>query len=96
MKIQQLETICEAIQNEANEICETLKDNRINKNEMQKKIDNICLYNEEIYAIFENCNGLEEEKQELEKENEQLKSLIFELAGDDLQLLMDLKLKYNL
>ena len=94
--MEELELINEAINIELQELEDELSQTKINKFELKKNINNLQNINDKIYRIFENCNGIEEDLEQLEAENQLLKLLLLEASKNDFQLLMDLKFKYNI
>lgn len=93
--MEDLEVIYEAIETEIEKLEEETTKTRFDKTAIITATKNLNNINNKIYCLFENCVD-EKYTQEVEQENKMLKQLLFEIAQNDLQLLYDLKYRYNI
>lgn len=103
MELEKLKSISVDICDKVIAIEKFLKKDEINKKWVEDTLKEIDTLADNVYEIYEETCGLEEEHEELqeenkylEEENETLKMLLFELAQNNLQLQYDLKFKYNI
>lgn len=93
---EQFERQFEYMKEQLETIEEELDKKELNKDKVSSALLNasFCL-EDDIYKLFENTIS-EEEYKALEDENKLLKEIVYNLAKNDLQLLYDLKYKYNI
>lgn len=103
MELEKLKSISVEICDKVIAIEKFLEEDKTNKEWIKDTLKEIDTLADNVYEIYEETCGLEEEHKELkeeneyfEKENETLKMLLFELAQNNLQLQYDLKFKYNI
>lgn len=103
MELEKLKSISVDICDKVIAIEKFLKEDKNNKKWIEDTLKEIDALADNVYEIYEETCGLEEEHKELkeeneilEAENETLRMLIFELAQNNLQLQYDLKFKYNI
>lgn len=103
MKLDELENICLEIDDNIHKAKTFLEDEAINKEWIGSTLEKIQTLADNVYEIYQETCGLEEEHEELKKDNEYLeeqneilKTLVAELAQNNLQLQLDLKFKYNI
>lgn len=103
MELDKLENICLEIDDNIHKAKTFLEDEAINKAWVDSTLDEIQTLADNVYEIYQETCGIEEEYEELKKnneyleeQNETLKKLVVELAQNNLQLQLDLKFKYNI
>lgn len=93
--MEELEIIYEGIEQELDAINEELEKKSPDKQVILSATKNLDKINDKIYECYENSID-KKYLEEVEKENEFLKELLYEFAKDDLQKIYDLKFKYGI